>query len=141
MPRHKGVDEALMRARGEALRRARGSMKREALAADLCISHQQLSKYERGENLVSAALAERVATILNCRIGDIFLTAAPSPDGATGVAEPPSAFVHDDGLAEILTLALDTLSGSARVALRRFAIELIDEPQAEARVAKASGVL
>ncbi|CAN5359963.1 hypothetical protein BH09PSE2_BH09PSE2_25190 [soil metagenome] len=126
MPRHT-VGEAVKRARGEALRVARGAMKRETLAGELGISHQQLSKYERGENLVSAALADRAAAILSCRITDIYVGAAPETAG--GVSEEAAPFDHEsDALDGVLQLAQANLTGPPRHALRRFIVELLDEP-------------
>lgn len=140
MPRRRRVDEAVMGARGVALRVARGTMKRETLAGELGISHQQLSKYERGENLVSAALADRAAAILDCRISDIYVTAVTG--AADGVSETPAAFDReDDPLEGVLELAQANLTGAPRHALRRFIVELLDEPDVHPRVAEATPIL
>jgi transcriptional regulator with XRE-family HTH domain len=65
---------------GERLRRRRTELglTQEQLAASLAVSYQQIQKYERGANRISAARLLRLARRLDVPIG-WFFDAAPAP--------------------------------------------------------------
>lgn len=64
------------------------------LGAALGVSFQQVQKYEKGANRISASKLWEIARFMGADIGYFFqgLTGA---NAAGGVAEPDAAFVHD----------------------------------------------
>ncbi len=84
---------------GERIRQRRRmlGLSQDRLAQSLGLTFQQVQKYERGANRVSASKLFEIARTLGVRIGDLFegLTTEAQP----GVAEDgPSPFVHDMAL-------------------------------------------
>ena len=84
----------------KAARLARGLSQQE-LAAGCGVTFQQVQKYERGANRVSASMITRVATTLGCSVADLF------PPEFTGAA--PRTDV------ELAALTLAGRTGGAQV--------------------------
>ena len=78
-------------------RRAVG-MRQDTLAAALGLTFQQVQKYERGFNHVSAARLYDIATILNVAIGDFFHGLPPTTDEAAKAC----ALTHQPELARMM---------------------------------------
>ncbi|MDP3750041.1 MAG: helix-turn-helix transcriptional regulator [Phenylobacterium sp.] len=93
-----------------------------ALASAIGVSFQQVQKYERGANRVSASMMSRIAKHLGCRPSDLM-----SDGDATNAAPLDLAFVSEPGGAE-LAKAFMSLSPKLRRALvelaRTMAIEV-----------------
>ena len=53
-------------------RRLRAGLSQEALGEQLGITFQQLQKYEKGTNRVSASRLVMVSRVLRCHVGDLF---------------------------------------------------------------------
>ena len=79
------------------LRRRAVSVSQEKLAEALGLTFQQVQKYERGLNRVSASKLYDIARTLNASISYFFEgLAAPEMIGSAGVAEPDGAeFLYD----------------------------------------------
>ncbi len=74
--------------------RRRQNVSQEKLAETLGLTFQQVQKYEKGSNRVSASKLYEVSQALGVEIGHFFrgLTAG---EPSTGVAEASTEFVHD----------------------------------------------
>ena len=83
------------------MRRKELGVSQERLADSLGITFQQVQKYERGANRVSASMITRVATTLGCSVADLF------PPEFTGAA--PRTDV------ELAALTLAGRTGGAQV--------------------------
>jgi transcriptional regulator with XRE-family HTH domain len=77
--------------------RKRLRISQERLAEELGLTFQQVQKYEKGSNRVSASKLYEIARALKVQVGYFFEGLAdPATDAAYGVAEPEqAAFVHD----------------------------------------------
>ena len=62
-----------------AARRSALGLSQTALAAQLGVSFQQVQKYEKGANRVSASRLHQVATALGCSVADFFPTRGDDP--------------------------------------------------------------
>lgn len=71
MPRHTQDIDAVVGLRMAARRSALG-LSQTALAAELGVSFQQVQKYEKGANRVSASRLHQAATALGCSVADFF---------------------------------------------------------------------
>ncbi|MFE9085222.1 helix-turn-helix domain-containing protein [Brevundimonas sp. NPDC003935] len=78
MPRRTQDIDAVVGARMAARRSALG-LSQTALAAQLGVSCQQVQKYEKGANRVSASRLHQVATALGCSVADFFPTRGDDP--------------------------------------------------------------
>lgn len=63
-----------------AARRSALGLSQTALAAQLGVSFQQVQKYEKGANRVSASRLHQVATALGCSVADFFRTRGDNPE-------------------------------------------------------------
>ena len=82
---------------GDRVRRRRRALgvSQEQLADKLGLTFQQVQKYERGANRVSASKLYQIASALQASIA-YFFEGLPDPVRAHGVSEEaPAAFVHD----------------------------------------------
>jgi transcriptional regulator with XRE-family HTH domain len=82
---------------GDRIRRRRRALgvSQDRLAEQLGLTFQQVQKYERGANRVSASKLYQIACALQASI-PYFFEGLPDPITPTGVAESaPTPFVHD----------------------------------------------
>jgi transcriptional regulator with XRE-family HTH domain len=82
---------------GDRIRRRRRALaiSQDKLAEQLGLTFQQVQKYERGANRVSASKLYQIARALQASI-PYFFEGLPDPVQPQGVAEsPPAPFVHD----------------------------------------------
>jgi transcriptional regulator with XRE-family HTH domain len=68
-----------------AARRSALGLSQTALAAALGVSFQQVQKYEKGANRVSASRLHQVATALGCSVADFFPAREDDVDPAAGL--------------------------------------------------------
>ena len=68
-----------------AARRSALGLSQTALAIELGVSFQQVQKYEKGSNRVSASRLHQVATALGCSVADFFPARADGLDPAAGL--------------------------------------------------------
>lgn len=85
MPRQAQDIDAVVGSRVAARRSAMG-LSQTALAVELGVSFQQVQKYEKGANRVSASRLYQVATVLGCSVADFFPARADSLDPAVGLS-------------------------------------------------------
>ncbi|MGO4408476.1 MULTISPECIES: helix-turn-helix domain-containing protein [unclassified Brevundimonas] len=95
MPRHTQDIDAVVGLRMAARRSALG-LSQTALAAELGVSFQQVQKYEKGANRVSASRLHQAATALGCSVADFFPARG---DGLAPVAELRALTATADGRA------------------------------------------
>ena len=76
---------------GQEIRRRRklAGMSQQALADACGVTFQQVQKYERGANRVSASMLYRIAQFQGARVGDYF----PDRDDAPAPADPVAAWL------------------------------------------------
>lgn len=86
MPRRTQDIDAAVGLRMAARRSAQG-LSQTALAAQLGVSFQQVQKYEKGANRVSASRLHQVATALGCSVADFFPTRADAVDPVAGLRD------------------------------------------------------
>lgn len=68
-----------------AARRSALGLSQTALAVQLGVSFQQVQKYEKGANRVSASRLHQVATALGCSVADFFPARADELDPTAGL--------------------------------------------------------
>jgi transcriptional regulator with XRE-family HTH domain len=68
-----------------AARRSALGLSQTALAVQLGVSFQQVQKYEKGANRVSASRLHQVATALGCSVADFFPTRGDPVDPVVGL--------------------------------------------------------
>ncbi|MBD3833282.1 helix-turn-helix domain-containing protein [Brevundimonas sp. P7753] len=68
-----------------AARRSALGLSQTALAAQLGVSFQQVQKYEKGANRVSASRLHQVATALGCSVADFFPSRTDQDDAVVGL--------------------------------------------------------
>ena len=103
------------------MRRKFLGMSQEGLAETIDLTFQQVQKYERGTNRISASMLVRTARALNCS-GDQLLGTAP---GAASAAQPEddvlqaelNSLLASPGAIELLRAFADVPSGEARSAV------------------------
>ena len=102
---------------GARIRLARKTlrMSQQALAAAVGITFQQIQKYERGANRVSASMLARIAQALDIPVAELF----GANDGARGVTDELAALLGEPGALELLR-AYVRLPRPARAALIAF---------------------
>ncbi|WP_313101104.1 helix-turn-helix transcriptional regulator [Brevundimonas sp.] len=86
MPRRTQDIDAVVGARMAARRSALG-LSQTALAAQLGVSCQQVQKYEKGANRVSASRLHQVATALGCSVADFFPAWPDAVDPVAGLRD------------------------------------------------------
>mgnify|MGYP000016942872 CR=1 FL=1 len=76
---------------GDNIRRRRRSLRisQEALAAAVNLTFQQIQKYERGANRVSASMLYEISRVLRCDAGDLM------PRGDWAAAVSGADWLHD----------------------------------------------
>ena len=80
-----------IRARRKAL-----GVSQEKLADELGLTFQQVQKYERGANRVSASKLWEIARVLQVEIAALFEGVIREGEGRYGVAEAAAPFTHDE---------------------------------------------
>lgn len=68
-----------------AARRSALGLSQTALAVQLGVSFQQIQKYEKGANRVSASRLHQVATVLGCSVADFFPPRTDDADPMAGL--------------------------------------------------------
>ena len=84
MPRRTQDIDAAVGLRMAARRSALG-LSQTALAVQLGVSFQQIQKYEKGANRVSASRLHQVATVLGCSVADFFPPRTDDADPMAGL--------------------------------------------------------
>jgi transcriptional regulator with XRE-family HTH domain len=109
------------------MRRLMLDMSQEKLADQLGVTFQQVQKYEKGTNRISASRLQHISQILGVTIS-FFFEQAPQPSGhRRGPGEVPSASYINDFLASSDGLAL--VKAFMRIndkALRRSIVHLVE---------------
>ena len=112
---------------GDRVRRRRRALgvSQEQLADKLGLTFQQVQKYERGANRVSASKLYQIACALQASIA-YFFEGLPDPIRPQGVAEDaPAAFIHDLPLTPEERLFTGLLSRIENKQVRRRLLELV----------------
>jgi transcriptional regulator with XRE-family HTH domain len=105
------------------MRRMLIGMSQEKLGEALGITFQQIQKYEKGTNRISASRLDRAARVLGVAVGYFYEGAQASDD--TGFAEAPGASYTPDALtAEGLHL-LKAFAGIKDARVRRRIVDLV----------------
>jgi transcriptional regulator with XRE-family HTH domain len=102
-------------ARIRLLRKLRG-LSQQALAEAAGVTFQQIQKYERGANRVSASMLWRIAAALDAPVSEMFGEAGPSGGAVDEVAE----LLGEPGAIELLRGFSALPRGPARAALVDF---------------------
>ena len=109
-------------ARIRLLRKLRG-LSQQALAETAGVTFQQIQKYERGANRVSASMLWRIAGALNVPVADMFGEAQSGPGAIDQVAN----LLAEPGAIDLLRAYSTLLRGASRSALVDFVRSLTDE--------------
>ena len=111
---------------GERVRRRRRALgvSQEQLADKLGLTFQQVQKYERGANRISASKLYQIAAALQASI-TYFFEGLPDPVRVGGVAEEVATFVHDLPLTPEERLFTGLLSRIESRQVRRRLLELV----------------
>jgi transcriptional regulator with XRE-family HTH domain len=102
-------------ARIRLLRKVRG-LSQQALAEAAGVTFQQIQKYERGANRVSASMLSRIAGTLNAPVAEMFGEASP----ASGSIDEVAALLSEPGALELLKAYSVLPRGAPRAALVEF---------------------
>ena len=102
-------------ARIRLVRKMRGQSQ-QALADAVGVTFQQIQKYERGANRVSASMLARIAQTLNTPIAELF---GETDDGVSAMDEV-AALLAQPGAIELLRAYSDLPRGPPRAALVEF---------------------
>ena len=102
-------------ARIRLFRKMRG-MSQQALADEAGVTFQQIQKYERGANRVSASMLSRIATALHTPVAELF---GEGSDGISAIDEV-AALLAQPGAIELLRAFSDLPRGPPRAALVDF---------------------
>jgi transcriptional regulator with XRE-family HTH domain len=102
-------------ARIRLLRKVRG-LSQQALAEAAGVTFQQIQKYERGANRVSASMLSRIATTLKAPVAEMFGEASP----ASGSIDEVAALLSEPGALELLKAYSVLPRGAPRAALVEF---------------------
>jgi transcriptional regulator with XRE-family HTH domain len=111
MPRRTQDIDAAVGLRMAARRSALG-LSQTALAVELGVSFQQVQKYEKGANRVSASRLHQVATVLGCSVADFFPARANDVDALAGLRDL-TATADGRALAEAYPRITDPAVGNA----------------------------
>src|SRR6201986_4924191 len=84
-------------ARIRLLRKVRG-LSQQALAEAAGVTFQQIQKYERGANRVSASMLSRIAAALDTPVAEMFGESSP----ASGAIDEVAALLSEPGALELL---------------------------------------
>jgi transcriptional regulator with XRE-family HTH domain len=102
-------------ARIRLLRKVRG-ISQQALAEAAGVTFQQIQKYERGANRVSASMLSRIADALDTPIAEMF----GESDASNTAIDEVAALLAEPGALELLRAYGETPKGPARSALIDF---------------------
>ena len=102
-------------ARIRLLRKVRG-LSQQALAETAGVTFQQIQKYERGANRVSASMLARIAGALNSPVAEMFGEVNP----AAGAIDEVAALLSEPGALELLRAYSNLPRGGRRAALVDF---------------------
>ena len=103
-------------ARIRLLRKLKG-LSQQALAEAAGVTFQQIQKYERGANRVSASMLARIAKTLGVPVSEMFGEASPA--NASAVDEV-AALLSEPGALELLSAYANLPRGASRSALVEF---------------------
>ena len=96
-------------------RRAKG-ISQQALAQAVGVTFQQIQKYERGANRVSASMLSRIAGTLNSPVSEMFGEVNP----AAGAIDEVAGLLSEPGALELLRAYSRLPRGAPRAALVEF---------------------
>jgi transcriptional regulator with XRE-family HTH domain len=102
-------------ARIRLLRKVRG-LSQQALAEAAGVTFQQIQKYERGANRVSASMLSRIAATLQAPVSEMFGEATP----ASGAIDEVAALLSEPGALELLRAYTQLPRGAPRATLVDF---------------------
>lgn len=102
-------------ARIRLLRKVRG-LSQQALAEAAGVTFQQIQKYERGANRVSASMLSRIAATLQAPVAEMFGEVNP----ASGAIDEVAALLAEPGALELLRAYSRLPRGAPRAALVEF---------------------
>lgn len=102
-------------ARIRLLRKVRG-LSQQALAEAAGVTFQQIQKYERGANRVSASMLSRIAGTLQAPVSEMFGEATP----ASGAIDEVAALLSEPGALELLRAYTQLPRGAPRATLVDF---------------------
>jgi transcriptional regulator with XRE-family HTH domain len=102
-------------ARIRLLRKVRG-LSQQALADSAGVTFQQIQKYERGANRVSASMLSRIAGTLQAPVAEMFGETSP----ASGAIDEVAALLAEPGALELLHAYAKLPRGGQRAALVDF---------------------
>ena len=102
-------------ARIRLLRKLRG-LSQQALAEAAGVTFQQIQKYERGANRVSASMLSRIATTLAAPVSEMFGEVNP----AAGAIDEVAGLLAEPGALELLRAYSLLTRGASRAALVEF---------------------
>ena len=102
-------------ARIRLLRKVRG-LSQQALAEAAGVTFQQIQKYERGSNRVSASMLARIARTLDAPVSELF----GETSEAGGAIDSVAALLVEPGALELLQAFAGLPRGAARSALVEF---------------------
>ncbi|WP_337187088.1 helix-turn-helix transcriptional regulator [Phenylobacterium sp.] len=102
-------------ARIRLLRKVRG-LSQQALAEAAGVTFQQIQKYERGANRVSASMLQRIAKTLGVPVAEMFGETSPS----SGAVDEVAALLAEPGALELLKAYAGLPRGVSRSALVEF---------------------
>jgi transcriptional regulator with XRE-family HTH domain len=108
-------------ARIRLLRKVRG-MSQQALAEAAGVTFQQIQKYERGANRVSASMLARIAAALDTPVAEMFGEGGTGGGAAagSGAVDEVAALLSEPGALELLRAYVALPRGPARSALVEF---------------------
>jgi transcriptional regulator with XRE-family HTH domain len=110
-------------ARIRLLRKVRG-ISQEALGTQLGVSFQQVQKYEKGTNRVSASMLTYIAKVLGVPVAELFGENSP----ASGTLDEAAALLAEPGALELLKAYVVMPRGAPRAALVEFVRSLRQGP-------------
>lgn len=111
-------------ARIRLLRKLRG-LSQQALAEEAGVTFQQIQKYERGANRVSASMLARIAMALDAPVAEMFGEGGP----ASGAIDEVAEMLAEPGALELLRAYNALPRGAARAALVEF-VRALRQPHA-----------
>jgi transcriptional regulator with XRE-family HTH domain len=91
-------------------------MSQQALAEAAGVTFQQIQKYERGANRVSASMLSRIATTLHAPVSEMFGEINP----ASGAIDEVAALLSEPGALELLRAYSVLPRGAPRATLVEF---------------------
>ena len=116
------------------IRRKMMGLSQTQVADALGITFQQIQKYERGANRVSASMLARIATTLKTPVAELFGEVSPE----RGSVDEVAALLAQPGAIELLQAYAELPRGQARAALVDFIRSLAAERRALALEGRTS---